>query len=65
MTNFYIIGDNASTDIKGGNKAGCITILVGSGVFDRGSKDKQYPATHLVENLEQAVELIFKLEIIN
>lgn len=60
-----MIGDNPETDIKGGNQSGCTTILVKTGVFkpdaltSRNGNDIQNPATHVVENFEAAIALIY------
>jgi len=66
-----MIGDNPNSDIAGGNKAGFTTILVKTGVFNpsapssKNGNDKVNPATHVVENLKAAVDLIFELEGLN
>jgi ribonucleotide monophosphatase NagD (HAD superfamily) len=63
-----MIGDNPLSDIEGGNKAGWTTILVRTGVFksdaatSRHGNDKKNPATHVVEDFKEAIELIYKLE---
>jgi ribonucleotide monophosphatase NagD (HAD superfamily) len=58
-----MIGDNPKTDIAGANARGWTTILVKTGVFDRKQKnDEEHPATHVVEDFEAAVDLIFALE---
>jgi ribonucleotide monophosphatase NagD (HAD superfamily) len=66
--NCYMIGDNPRTDIAGGNRVGMTTILVKTGVFDPTAEtslegnDREHPATHVVEDLESAINLIFTLE---
>jgi ribonucleotide monophosphatase NagD (HAD superfamily) len=60
-----MIGDNPSSDIAGGNKAGMTTILVKTGVFKFSSKtrnDAENPATHVVEDFEAAIKLIYNKE---
>lgn len=63
-----MIGDNPNSDIAGGNKAGFTTILVKTGVFNadaptsKNGNDKANPATHVVQNLEAAIDLIFEKE---
>jgi len=63
-----MIGDNPNSDIAGGNKAGFTTILVKTGVFNanaptsKNGNDKVNPATHVVQNLEAAIDLIFEKE---
>lgn len=58
-----MIGDNPDTDIKGANNAGdhWVSVMVKSGIF-QGENHDVYPAKHVVEDIEAAVELIFKLE---
>ena len=64
----YMIGDNPSSDIAGGNKAGFTTILVKTGVFNpeaptsKNGNDKANPATHVVNDFQAAIDLIFKKE---
>lgn len=68
VTNFYMIGDNPTTDIKGGNLSGCITILVKTGVFREDAEssgkgnDLQNPAKYVVNDFQAAIKLICKLE---
>ena len=64
-----MIGDNPKSDIAGANAKGWISILVRTGVFDpkaasstKLGNDKENPATHVVENFEEAVDLIYRLE---
>ena len=61
-----MIGDNPETDIAGANAKGWVSILVKTGVFDvnesANGNDKEHPATHVVDNFEEAVKLIYKLE---
>ena len=63
-----MIGDNPQTDIAGGNRKGMITILVKTGVFDPTAEtsikgnDREHPATHVVEDFEAAIDLIYTLE---
>ena len=58
-----MIGDNPKSDIVGGNGAGYTTILVRTGVFtQKTGNDKENPATHVVEDFEAAIKLIFQKE---
>ena len=63
-----MIGDNPASDIAGAIKKGWISILVKTGVFDpsgpnsKNGNDKKFPATHVVEDFEEAINLIVKLE---
>ena len=64
-----MIGDNPLSDIAGANKAGWVSILVKTGVFDVNNaiecvngNSKEYPATHVVETFKDAIELIYRLE---
>ena len=54
-----MIGDNPKSDIKGGNDAGWITILVKTGIFQGKYNDKEHPAKYVVNNFKEAIELIF------
>jgi len=65
ISNFYMIGDNPTTDIKGANRAGWTSILVKSGIFKGDENDVQNPANFVVNDLKEAIQLIFKLEGIN
>ena len=58
-----MIGDNPKSDIKGGNNAGWITILVKTGIF-KGVNDKENPATYVVNDFKEAIDLILDLEAI-
>ena len=68
ISNFYMIGDNASTDIAGANKKGWTSILVKTGIFDPNAatstlgNDRENPATYVVEDFEEAIDLIYSLE---
>ena len=72
INRFYMIGDTPSSDIGGANAKGWTTILVRTGVFDpkaetstKDGNDKENPATYVVEDFEEAVDLIYKLEGLN
>ena len=60
-----MIGDTPESDIQGANNAGWVSILVRTGIHQGPENSKQYPAHYTVEDLEEAVRLIFKLENIN
>lgn len=67
ISNFYMIGDNPSTDIKGGNLVGMETILVRTGLFHDGLrdfffKDELQRPKYIVENFTEAVKLIAEIE---
>ena len=65
VSNYYMIGDNPKSDIRGGNVAGWTTILVKTGVFKQTEEhpnDHEDPATYVVEDFVEAIKLIFKLE---
>ena len=67
ISNFYMIGDNPSTDIKGGNMVGMETILVRTGLFNDGLrdfffKDELQRPKYIVENFTEAVKLIAEIE---
>ena len=64
-----MIGDNPKADIGGANAKGWVSILVKTGIFDSNDarnsvngNDREHPATHVVENFQAAIELIYKLE---
>mgnify|MGYP002173137579 CR=1 FL=1 len=57
-----MIGDNPETDIKGANLSGWVSILVRTGIFHGEENSKEFPATYVVEDFNEAVKLIFKLE---
>ena len=61
---YYMIGDNPSVDIKGGNENGFKTILVRTGVFNEENKDNcdKHPATYCVNDINDAINLIIRLE---
>lgn len=64
VSNFYMIGDNPESDIKGAIDKGWVSILVSTGVFDaeKHQNDSKYPASHVVKDFRAAIELIYKLE---
>jgi len=65
ISNYYMIGDNPRSDIRGGNVAGWITILVKTGVFkwsEEHQNDHDDPATYVVDDFMEAIKLIYKLE---
>jgi len=62
LGNQYMIGDNPKSDIAGGNLRGMTTILVRTGVFKDEGNDEEHPATYVVEDFKDAIDLILKLE---
>ena len=63
ISNYYMIGDNPQTDIRGASKLGIKTILVKSGVFGgKLENDPEDPADYVVESMYEAVKLILKIE---
>lgn len=42
--------------------AGWTSILVKTGIFKGNENSKEYPADYVVEDLEEAVKLIFQIE---
>lgn len=62
ISNFYMIGDNPTSDIRGGNLADWKTILVKSGVYQGNSLPKSDSPTHIVDDFEKAIDLIFHEE---
>lgn len=60
-----MIGDNPDSDIDGANRRGdnWVSILVKTGVFDpKKENDERHPAKYVVEDMEEAVKLIYKIE---
>ncbi|CAI2373274.1 unnamed protein product [Moneuplotes crassus] len=65
ISNFYMIGDNPLADIKGANQMGWTSILVKTGNYqpeEGQTNDLENPATHVVDNFSQAIELILEAE---
>ena len=68
ISNFYMIGDNPESDIAGANQKGWTSLLVKTGVFNphaltsKNGNDTKNPASHVVEDFEKAINLIFKVE---
>lgn len=57
-----MIGDNPEGDIEGANRKGWTSILVRTGLFKGPGNDANHPASHVVEDMEEAVRLICRLE---
>ena len=57
-----MIGDTPESDIQGANQKGWVSILVRTGIFKDHENSKEYPAKYVVEDLEEALNLIFDLE---
>ena len=59
-----MIGDNPDSDIDGANRRGdsWVSILVRTGVFQGGANSDKHPAKYVVQDLEEAIQLIFRLE---
>ena len=63
-----MIGDNPNSDIIGAKTLGWTSILVKTGIFDpnadssENGNDKANPADYVVDNFEEAIKLIHKLE---
>lgn len=68
LSRFYMIGDNPLSDIAGANAKGWVSILVRTGIYrddaptSENSNDTRHPATHVVDNVLDAIKLIYKLE---
>lgn len=62
ISQFYMIGDNPKSDIDGANRRGWTSILVRTGVFQGEENDKEHPATYVVKDFEEAIQLIYKIE---
>jgi ribonucleotide monophosphatase NagD (HAD superfamily) len=57
-----MIGDNPPVDIKGANDSGFVSVLVRTGVFNEGENDLENPAKYVVNDVNDAVDLILRLE---
>ena len=59
-----MIGDNPDSDIDGANRRGerWVSILVRTGVFQGGANSDRHVAKYVVQDMEEAVQLIFRLE---
>ncbi|KAI9352587.1 HAD-like domain-containing protein [Obelidium mucronatum] len=53
---YYGIGDNPESDIEGANRNGWTSVLVKTGVYEGGP----HHAKHLVQDVEEAVDIILK-----
>ena len=64
ISKFYMVGDNPDSDIDGANRRGdkWVSILVRTGVFQGGDNSDKHPAKFVVQDVEEALNLIFKLE---
>lgn len=58
-----MIGDNPEGDIEGANRKGWTSILVRTGIFESGEPNhEKHPASYVVQDMEEAVRLINKIE---
>ncbi|KRX00058.1 HAD-like domain [Pseudocohnilembus persalinus] len=62
ISNFYMIGDNPQSDIKGANEAGIISILVKTGVYQGEEPPTDIVPKYFVNDFYDAIQLIMKLE---
>lgn len=65
ISNFYMIGDTPESDIQGANNKasdGWHSILVRTGLFQGLENHSEHPARYVVEDVCDAVKLIFELE---
>eukprot|EP00347_Sterkiella_histriomuscorum_P019004 403343335 len=65
IQDFYMIGDNPDGDIEGANQKGWNSILVKTGVYrhlDEHEKETAHKAKFLVQDMNEAFELILKRE---
>ena len=53
-----MVGDNPRADIRGANQAGWYSFLTKTGIHTKDINDKNDPATFLVEDFAEAVEVI-------
>ena len=57
-----MIGDNPEGDIEGANRKGWKSILVRTGLFNEPGNSKEFPATYVVQDIEEAIKTICKNE---
>jgi len=62
ISNYYMIGDNPSSDIQGANNAGWTSILVKTGIFKGKDNSEEFPAKFVCPTIKEALEYIFKVE---
>ncbi len=60
-----MIGDNPEGDIEGANRKGWDSILVRTGLWNGDGNHHKHPAKYVVQDMEEAIELICKKENIN
>lgn len=58
----YMVGDNPESDIRGGNDFGWETCLVQTGVYKAEQGEPKYPATMIVQDVEEAVRTALERE---
>ncbi|PWN21510.1 HAD-superfamily hydrolase [Microstroma glucosiphilum] len=58
----YMVGDNPESDIRGGNDFGWETCLVQTGVYKSSQGQPKYPATMIVQDVEEAVRTALERE---
>jgi len=57
-----MIGDNPEGDIEGANRKGWESILVRTGLWDGHGNHDKHPAKHVVQDMQEAIELIARRE---
>ena len=62
VSQYYMIGDNPSSDICGANRVGIPSVLVRTGIWDKEENSTENPATHMTDDFSDAVDLILRLE---
>lgn len=55
---FFMMGDNPRADIKGANNVGWYSFLTRTGIHPSADNDKENPATFVVEDFSQAVDIL-------
>lgn len=61
-----MLGDNPDSDIDGANRReGWVSILMKTGVFQGDENSDKHPAKYVVNDMQEAVELVYKLEGLN
>jgi ribonucleotide monophosphatase NagD (HAD superfamily) len=59
---FFMVGDNPRADISGANRVGWGSFLTQTGVHHGTANDPDNPATQVVRNFQEAMELVLQMK---
>lgn len=62
---FFMVGDNPRADIKGASTAGWASFLTRTGIHQNKQNDPDNPATVVVNDFAEAVDMLAELIIIH